>query len=243
VTFVASRSPALSATFAVAAVVSTAMPARAAAADRQLSDPVTHARWAHVLYREAIRPAPRGSARAVGRLHLYTEDNYPEVYLLLRSHTDARGGEWIQLRVPGRPNGRTGWVRRGALGPLHLTTWRILVDRRRLRMSVFHAGRRRWSAPVGVGRPGTPTPAGRFWIRERIPIRNRGSGYWPFAFGTAAYSRLTDWPGGGVVGIHGPYYAASSIPGRISHGCIRLRQRDDAWLARHIGVGTPLRIR
>jgi hypothetical protein len=176
-------------------------------------------------------------------LHFYTEDNAREVYLLLRSHVDARGVEWIRLRVPGRPNGRTGWVRRRALGPFHFTRWRVVVSRRRLRMRVLHAGRRRWSAPVGVGRPGTPTPAGRFWIRERIPVSNRASGYWPFAFGTAAYSTLTDWPGGGVVGIHGPYFAAAAIPGRISHGCIRLRARDDAWLARHIEVGTPLLIR
>ncbi len=217
--------------------------APAASGDQRLSNPATSARWAREASPERIHRAPRASAPSVSRLHRWTEDNAREVYLLLRSHVDAVGVEWVQLRVPGRPNGRTGWVRRRALGPFHVTKWRIVVDRRRLRMTVSYAGRRRWTAPVGVGRRGTPTPAGRFWIRERIPIHDRASGYWPFAFGTSDYSTLTEWPGGGIVGIHGPYFAAAAIPGRISHGCIRLRPRDDAWLARHIGVGTPLRVR
>ena len=56
------------------------------------------------------------------------------------------------------------------------------------------------------------------------------------------YSTLTDWPGGGVVGSHGPYFASSGIPGYISHGCIRLQVADDFWLARHVSLGTPLRV-
>ncbi len=81
---------------------------------------------------------------------------------------------------------------------------------------------------MAVGRPSTPTPAGRFWIRERFKIADRQSGYWPYAFGTSDYSTLTDWPGGGVVGIHGPYHQPQAIPGRVSHGCIRLHTADDA---------------
>jgi lipoprotein-anchoring transpeptidase ErfK/SrfK len=100
-----------------------------------------------------------------------------------------------------------------------------------------------WSAPVGVGKPSTPTPAGHFWIREKFANLPRSSGYWPFAFGTTDYSTLKDWEGGGVVGIHGPYGAPNSaIPGRISHGCIRLHTWDDAWLGRHLRLGTPLRV-
>lgn len=66
--------------------------------------------------------------------------------------------------------------------------------------------------------------------------------YCPSAFGTADYSTLSDWPKGGVVGIHGPCYGARGIPGRISHGCIRLQVRDDSWLAANGGVGTPVHV-
>jgi lipoprotein-anchoring transpeptidase ErfK/SrfK len=141
-----------------------------------------------------------------------------------------------------RPNGRTGWVPRQALGGLHLTRLMLVVNRARTRMYLYKSGRLRWSAPVGVGKPHTPTPAGHFWIRERFRVLDQASGYWPYAFGTADYSSLSDWPGGGVVGIHGPYFAPQSIPGHISHGCIRLHVPDDAWLARQVGVGTPLRV-
>ena len=103
-------------------------------------------------------------------------------------------------------------------------------------------GRRIWSAPVGVGARDTPTPTGHFWINERFRIIDPRSGYYPFAFGTTDYSTLTDWPGGGVVGIHGPYYDPQGIPGAISHGCIRLEVDADDWLAAHVGLGTPVRV-
>ncbi len=67
--------------------------------------------------------------------------------------------------------------------------------------------------------------------------------YGPVAFGTSARSAvLTDWPAGGFVGIHGTNRPAL-IPGRISHGCIRLRNDDILRLDRLMPPGTPLTIR
>ena len=94
-------------------------------------------------------------------------------------------------------------------------------------------------APVGVGAPATPTPRGRFYIRERL--RGTGGAYGPWAFGTSAYSTLSEWPGGGVVGIHGTNQPGL-LPGRPSHGCIRVRNRDIRRLARLMPIGTPVRI-
>jgi lipoprotein-anchoring transpeptidase ErfK/SrfK len=53
---------------------------------------------------------------------------------------------------------------------------------------------------------------------------------------------LTDWPDGGFVGIHGTD-APELIPGRVSHGCIRLRNHDILRLAKLMPVGTPLTIK
>jgi lipoprotein-anchoring transpeptidase ErfK/SrfK len=97
-----------------------------------------------------------------------------------------------------------------------------------------------WSARVGVGAPGTPTPAGRFYVRERV--RSLDAFYGPIAFGTSAYSALSDWPGGGVVGIHGTSLP-QLIPGRPSHGCVRLRNADILRLARLMPTGTPVLVR
>lgn len=210
--------------------------------DQVLSNETTFTRWAYVNQTAWIHREPRTSSPRVGRLTWYTPDDFPSIYLLLRAHWDARGREWVKLRIPGRPNGQTGWVERGALGPFHVTRLLLVVNRERLRMYFYSAGHQIWSARVGVGKPGTPTPTGHFWIDERFAITDPSSGYYPYAFGTTDYSTLTDWPGGGVVGIHGPYCDAPGIPGYISHGCIRLHVADDDWLANHLRLGTPLHV-
>ena len=97
------------------------------------------------------------------------------------------------------------------------------------------------SARVGVGKASTPTPAGRFWIREKFHVQGVPL-YGPRAIGTSAYApTLSDWPGGGVVGLHGTDQPGL-IPGRPSHGCIRLRNRDILRLYRLAPVGTPIEI-
>jgi lipoprotein-anchoring transpeptidase ErfK/SrfK len=77
-------------------------------------------------------------------------------------------------------------------------------------------------------------------VRELFRVPGQ-SLYGPYAFGTSAYSILSDWPGGGVVGIHGTNQPAL-IPGRPSHGCIRLRNPDITYLANHLPIGAPVRI-
>ena len=130
------------------------------------------------------------------------------------------GRTWMQVRIPGRPNGRRGWVPRDALGGLHKVHTALTINRRTLRAKLTRRGRVVWTSRVGVGAAGTPTPAGRFWIRERL--RGFGGSYGPWAFGTSAYSnQLTGWPGGGVIGIHGTDQPGL-IPGRPSHGCVRV---------------------
>jgi hypothetical protein len=208
----------------------------------RLSDERTLSRWAHAAERANVRRRPRHGSRAITRLRFDTEDGLPEVYLALRRHHAPNGQTWIQLRLPMRPNGRTGWVRRDALGSLHRVRTFLRVSRRRMRATLFRSGRRIWRAPVGVGAPGTPTPGGRFYVRERLRVRGRGSIYGPLAFGTSAYSRLSEWPGGGVVGIHGTN-RPDLIPGRPSHGCIRVRNQAIRRLARLMPLGTPVEVR
>lgn len=191
--------------------------------------------------RAVARVRPRRDARAVARLRYDTEDGFAEVYLVLARYRDAAGRRWLKLRLPMRPNGRKGWVPRSALGRLRTVNTFLRVDRRRLRATLYRRGRRVWRAPVGIGKPGTETPGGRFYIRERMRVRQRGSLYGPLAFGTSAYSKLSDWPGGGVIGIHGTNEPAL-IPGRPSHGCIRLLNRDILRLGRLMPIGTPVRI-
>lgn len=207
-----------------------------------LSNERTSTTWAHPVEEVPIRARPDAGSRVLARTHLATEDSFPEVYLLLSSFTDAKGREWIDVRIPGRPNGRTGWVTRESLGEFRVTHWLVEIVRSARRLKAYYNGKLRLVAPVGIGKPSTPTPAGHFYIREIFKLRERSNPYWPYAIGTSDYSTLTDWPGGGVVGIHGDLGEPKLIPGDPSHGCVRMREGNLAWLAPRLTLGTPVHI-
>jgi hypothetical protein len=213
----------------------------AALGTERLSDERTITRFTNAVARARVRRRPSVHASQVARLRYRTEDGPLETYLALESRVDAAGRTWVHIRIPTRPSGGTGWVDRDNLGPLFAVTTMLRVDRRALRATLYKRGRRIWSSPIGIGQPGTPTPAGRFWIRTRLQGLPGGTVYGPWAFGTAAYSTLSEWPGGGVVGIHGTDHP-ELIPGRPSHGCIRVPNRNIRRLARLMPVGTPVHI-
>jgi len=208
----------------------------------KLSDERLVTRWAHPGRLTDIHRTHSALSRRVGRLRFFTEDGFPEVYLLLREYKSRAGADWVQIRVPKRPNGAVGWVPRDALGSFNVVRDQLIVNRRALRATLLRRGRRVWSARVGIGAPGTETPPGHFWVREKFRFKNTPV-YGTHAIGTSAYApSLTDWPNGGVVGLHGTDQP-QLIPGRPSHGCIRVRNGDIARLWRMLPLGTPLWIR
>lgn len=238
-------------TLCLALLVALVLPATASAAGAPgdngsivLSDERTLTRWAHpVQQRAPIRSRPAADARQIVRTHRVTEDGFPEIYLALRSWSDSKGRTWIKVRIPMRPNGRKGWVRDTALGPLYSVTTRMVVDRSQQKATLYRDGKKIWREPIGIGAPKTPTPPGNFWIREKFKVSGDGEGtYGPVVFGTSDYSVLPDWPGGGVIGIHGTN-EPSLIPGRPSHGCIRVKNGPVTRLYRLMPIGTPLLIR
>jgi len=242
---VASRTVALAA-LSIALLAATAASSAAVESESttstELSDERHLSRWAYPIRPAVVRTEPRAAAAASGRLRLVTEDDFPEVYLLLE-RSKGPAGDWVRVRIPGRPNGRTGWVPRDAFGPFNRVTTALVVDRKAARLRLYRRGQLVVTMPVGVGKASTPTPAGRFWIREKFRVDGVGGPYGPRALGTAAYApRLTEWPNGGVIGFHGTDQP-SLIPGRPSHGCIRLRNADILRLYKLVPIGTPLLIR
>jgi hypothetical protein len=208
----------------------------------QLSNEKTLTRWASAVTRGGVYSQPSSKARRVGSLRFSTEDGFPEVYVILASVQDARGRTWARVRLAQKPNGVAGWALRSSLGDFHVVHTKLVVNRMTLRLTLYDHGRPVFRARVGVGKPSTPTPAGSFWIREKFRVDGSPL-YGSRAMGTAAYSNtLTDWPGGGVVGLHGTS-EPGLIPGRPSHGCIRLKNRDIVRLYRLAPVGTPLLIK
>ena len=207
----------------------------------RLSDEKKLTRVAHANWDYKIRTKPSNSARSVAKLHFNTEDGREEIYLALRQYTTPKGAVWVEIRVPGRPNGRKGWVPREGLGEFKVLRTHLVINRKTLRITLFKNNRTIFKAPVGVGKSSTPTPGGNFWIREILHSFHNPV-YGPLAFGTAAYStKLKDWPGGGVVGIHGTN-EPHLIPGRPSHGCVRMKNASILKLRRLMPLGTPLTI-
>jgi lipoprotein-anchoring transpeptidase ErfK/SrfK len=183
-----------------------------------------------------VHNAPRRRSRTVAILRTRTPEGTDNIVEVL-----GRRPPYVKVSVAALPNGLTGWVRRRALGGYAMVTTRLDIDTHRLRATLYRNGKPVLRAPIGIGAPGTPTPKGRFYIRDKLS-RYRSPAYGPIAFGTSARSAtVTDWPAGGYVGIHGTD-RPGLLPGRVSHGCIRMRNRDIVRLARDMPVGTPLRI-
>lgn len=204
-----------------------------------LSDEAHVTRWAHASDEYPVRTEPRTGAKTITTLRYETEDDLPEVYLVLDARLDGKGVPWLHVRLPLRPNGRTGWVPADRLSALYVVRTRLTIDLSDRALTLTRDGKTLLTSRVGVGAPGTPTPQGRFWIRELL--KGDGATYGPWAFGTAAYSRLSDWPGGGVVGIHGTD-RPDLIPGAPSHGCVRVPNDAIRRLRTLMPIGTPVRI-
>jgi lipoprotein-anchoring transpeptidase ErfK/SrfK len=207
-----------------------------------LSDGPELSRWAHVRRAVVARARPARAARPVARVRRRTPEGTVTALPVTGRRTAADGALWLRVTLPVLPNGTSGWVPRRALGAYEVSHHRLVVDLRRQRLTLLRRGRVVMRAPVGVGQPRWPTPRGTFLVRNRLQ-RYRSPAYGPVAFGTSARSAtLTDWPAGGFVGIHGTD-RPQLLPGRVSHGCVRLRNPDILRLARLMPVGTPVEIR
>ena len=197
-------------------------------------------RWAPVLRSVEARRSP-GAGDLITRLSPSTPEGTANVVLLQAGVRLVRGRLWVRVRLPVLPNNTSGWVTRDALGGYGEVRTRLVVDRRRLTATLLRNGREIFHVPVGVGKARWPTPKGEFYVRNRL-TNFQDPSYGPVAFGTSARSSvLTDWPAGGFIGIHGTN-RPDLLPGRVSHGCIRMENDDILRLARLMPVGTPLTI-
>jgi hypothetical protein len=188
------------------------------------------AQWAPVLRSTIARTAPGTGRATISRVGTRTPEGTANILEVIGRRRDAAGALWVQVRLAVLPNGTRGWVPRTALGGLSTVNTHLVVNLSERKATLVRDGRIVLRVPVGVGRAGTPTPTGSFYIRNRL-TKFASPTYGPVAFGTSARSaQLTDWPAGGFVGIHGTDQPGE-LPGRVSHGCIRMRNADILKLA------------
>jgi hypothetical protein len=170
-----------------------------------------------------------------------TDGTQNDVLVLSRIDISPRSS-WYRVRLPILPNNSTGFVRKRDLSPLFTVHTHLYINRGATSATLKRDGKVVFKTRVGVGKSYWPTPRGEFYVRDKLTNFNNPF-YGPLAFGISARSAvLTDWPGGGYVGIHGTNQP-QLIPGHISHGCIRLRNAAILALGRLMPVGTPVTIR
>lgn len=153
-------------------------------------------------------------------------------------------GEWLEVYLPIRPNGSTGWLRRDRV-EVSQHRYRIELSLSDRRLQVFQADEQLLDEPIGVGAEDTPTPGGIYYLKVLLRPPDPDGFYGPYAYGLSGFSdELFDYAGGtGVIGIHGTD-DVSSVGQDVSKGCIRMANDVIVRLAEEIGLplGTPVQI-
>jgi len=186
-----------------------------------------------------VRAAPRADARRIAVVDEFRRDFRKHIVHAVAARRDAQGKLWYRIVLVGRPNGRTGWIPSAHVALQHVRST-IVVQRSTKVLRILVDGKEKLRTRVAVGKAGAPTPVGYFYVTSRFVPHNPFLGV--FALELSAYSpTLTDWPGGGVVGIHGT--SAPHLLGQnVSHGCIRVSNDAARQLQRFAPVGTAVRV-
>jgi lipoprotein-anchoring transpeptidase ErfK/SrfK len=176
-------------------------------------------------------------------LRQFRADFRPQYVLALDELRDDEGvPTWYRVSVPGRPNGRKGWVRADALD-LSPVRKRLIVYRGARRFQFWDGDKLVRAGKVAVGKTGAETPLGLFYVTWKFSpkIDPEWAILGAYAFETSAYSKLTDWPGGGIVGVHGTPWP-NLLGQAVSHGCVRMSNANADFLRLRIPLGMPVKI-
>jgi lipoprotein-anchoring transpeptidase ErfK/SrfK len=176
----------------------------------------------------------------IGARRPITDEQTVVPVVRLASH---RGVDWLQVRLPGRPNGHTGWIEQTGTR-LEYTPWRIVVDTSARHVYAYDGGRIVRSFAAVIGAPATPTPKGQFFVEETVAEPPSAVGH-PYALALSARTDVyQEFDGGpGQIALHGLDNVGGTPGSAVSHGCVRLATGEITWLAWHIAPGVPVIIR
>lgn len=175
------------------------------------------------------------------RLGTLTANGYPTLVLVDTVRT-VGSETWYRVWLAIRPNGSRGWVREGDLG-FFTTSSKIVIDLSERRLTVYRRGEKMASFPVAVGRPGLETPTGYYFVNQKLTPASPGGVYGVLAIGISAFQpRLPNWPLGGPVAIHGTN-EDYLIGKAVSHGCVRMHNKDVLAVNKLVPAGSPVVIR
>jgi lipoprotein-anchoring transpeptidase ErfK/SrfK len=192
----------------------------------------------------AAKSAPDESSAALELVRAKRPITEERTVLPVVGHTSgADGVGWLQVLLPGRPNGHTGWIKLRATRAAR-TSWHIVVNTNTRRVTIYYKGRSVRVFKAVVGKAATPTPRGEFFVEEVIQLRAGDVGA-PYALALSARSNvLQEFAGGpGQIALHGLRNVGGVLGTAASHGCVRLDNAAIRWLNIRIGPGIPVTIR
>jgi hypothetical protein len=198
----------------------------------------------YVRYTVKVRPAHPGAAVRLAR---WTKDGWTTLKELTLDD-DSRAEARVLAGKPGRlvvraemavdadhlagnsaPWKATVHDRRNPYGVPTKYPRLILVDLSQYRLYYHEYGNVIRVFDCVLGRPGLPTPKGRYKIYAKDP--HMGGPYGPFRMRYL-----------GLYAIHGTNepWLLSRFPRNYSHGCTRLSNTNITWLYKRVRVGTPV---
>jgi lipoprotein-anchoring transpeptidase ErfK/SrfK len=185
----------------------------------------------------AVYKRPR-AARPAQRLANPQPEGTRLVFVVRRSTAG-----WLNVLLPVRPNGSSGWIRRRDV-TLRRHDYRIVVALHAHFITVYRGTTVFDREPIGVGKAQTPTPGGVYYTKALLQPPNPNGLYGPYAYELSGFSDvLWNFNGGnGVIGIHGtnqPWLLGHDV----SHGCIRMSNAGITRLAHTLPLGVPVEIR
>jgi lipoprotein-anchoring transpeptidase ErfK/SrfK len=178
------------------------------------------------------------TAKVVTTLPATTDYGLPRTLLATGIQTG-----WLQVLLPIRPNGSSGWVRAADVTTT-TTDYQVQIVLSTHHLTVLKAGVPMLDTAVVIGKAQTPTPTGRFYVTDPVDLRSNPNGaYGAFAIGLSGFSNvLMSFSGGpGQIAVHGTPYA-DQVGQDLSNGCVRVPNALIVQIANLVPLGTPVTI-
>ncbi|WP_238695066.1 L,D-transpeptidase, partial [Nocardioides caeni] len=131
----------------------------------------------------------------------------------------TRNKDWVQVLLPSKPNGSTGWLRSTELEEAH-SRFLVKVHLGARTLELLEDGEQVGTWTVAIGAAATPTPTGRTFVLGQITDEKQP--FSPVILPLGSHSDTLDSYGGGpgTVALHG--WTDPSVFGQaVSHGCVR----------------------
>jgi L,D-transpeptidase-like protein len=185
-----------------------------------------------------VRAYARPGRRALARLRSTTEYGSPRVMPIER-----REGEWLRVLVDAGSR-RSAWIRWSERKlDLRRLRWSLAADRSAGTLKLLDRGRVEQQMVVGVGRPGSETPLGRFAVTDKLSGASYAGAYGCCILAlTGRQIHLpAGWTGGDRLAIHATERAYPASGG--SAGCIVGSNASLQYLMMRVPVGTVVTVR